>query len=254
LRIVRIKAEGKKKYAVVDAHRVYGYKSSPFIPSSFKPDGAEYKLAGLKLLPPCLPTKIVCLGLNYHSHIAEFKGEEPQNPILFLKPLTAIIGPGDNIVLPNSGRIDYEGELAVVMGKKAKDVSKKQALKYVLGYTCFNDVTDRIAQKIDGQWTRAKGFDTFASFGPWIDTGIDPSDLLLETYRNGELKQSQRTSEMIFSIPEVISFISGVMTLLPGDIIATGTPAGIGPMKPGDKVEVKIEKLGILVNYAESRK
>jgi 2-keto-4-pentenoate hydratase/2-oxohepta-3-ene-1,7-dioic acid hydratase in catechol pathway len=252
LRIVRIKADGKTKYGVVNGDRVSGYSGSPF--TSFKPDGTEYPLKNAKLLPPCSPTKIICLGLNYHAHIAEFKGTEPQNPIIFLKPLTAIIGPGDNIVRPNDGRIDYEGELGVVIGRKARDISQAEALNYVLGYTCFNDVTDRIAQKIDGQWTRAKGFDTFAPFGPWIDTEIDAGDLLVETYLNGERKQAQRTGELIFDIPTMLSFISGVMTLLPGDVIATGTPSGVGPMKAGDKVEVKIENLGTLVNYVVDKK
>ncbi len=252
MRIVRIRADGKTKYGVVNGDRIIGYSGSPF--TAFKPDGTKYSLEDVKLLPPCTPTKIVCLGLNYHAHIAEFKGTEPQNPIIFLKPLTAIIGPGDNIVRPNDGRIDYEGELGVVIGRKAKNISRKDALKYVLGYTCFNDVTDRIAQKSDGQWTRAKSFDTFAPFGPWIETELDAGDLLLETWLNGELKQAQRTSELIFDIPTVLSFISEIMTLLPGDIIATGTPSGVGPMKTGDKVEIKIEKLGTLVNYVADRK
>jgi 2-keto-4-pentenoate hydratase/2-oxohepta-3-ene-1,7-dioic acid hydratase in catechol pathway len=252
LRIVRIKADGKTKYGVVEGDSILGYRGSPF--GAFKPDGTEYLLKDAKLLPPCTPTKIICLGLNYHAHIAEFKGEEPQNPILFLKPLSAIIGPGDNIVRPNDGRIDFEGELAVVIKRKAKDIGKDKVMDYVLGYTCFNDVTDRIAQKVDGQWTRAKGFDTFASFGPWIDTDLEAGDLLLETYLNGERKQAQRTSELIFDIPTVLSFISGVMTLLPGDIIATGTPSGVGPMKAGDRVEIKIEKLGTLVNFVIDKK
>jgi len=258
LRIARIKTGKSTKYAAIRDNMAFGYRGSPFLyskfpNSSFKPDGTEYKLKDIRLLVPCTPTKIVCLGLNYHSHIAEFRGEEPANPILFLKPLTSLIGPGDNIILPNRGRIDYEGELAVIIGSRAKDVSKETARKYILGYSCFNDVTDRLVQKADGQWTRAKGYDTFAPVGPWIDTELDADNLLVETYVNGTRKQSQRTSELIFGIPEIISFISGIMTLLPGDIIATGTPAGVGPLKDGDKVEIKIEKLGTLTNYAVNK-
>jgi len=173
----------------------------------------------------------------------------PSTPLIFLKPSTAVIGPNDAIILPpGCKRIDYEGELAVVVGKKAKNVPKGEAAKYILGYTCFNDVSDREAQVTDGQWTRAKGYDTFAPLGPWIETDISPGGLKLETYVNGELRQSASTSELLFSVPELLSFISHVMTLLPGDVIATGTPEGVGPLKPGDIVEVKIEKIGTLKN------
>jgi 2-keto-4-pentenoate hydratase/2-oxohepta-3-ene-1,7-dioic acid hydratase in catechol pathway len=258
LRIARIKADRKTKYAIVKKNKIYGYHGSPFLygrfpNSSFNPDGTEYDSDRIRFMVPCTPTKIICLGFNYHSHIAEFKESEPKSPILFLKPLTSLIGPGDNIILPNKGRIDYEGELAVVMGKKAKDISKKDVKKHILGYTCFNDVTDRIAQKADGQWTRAKGYDTFAAVGPWIETEINADDVLVETYVNGDRRQSQRTSELIFDIPEIISYISGIMTLLPGDIIATGTPAGMGPLNSGDVVEIKIEKLGTLNNIAKNK-
>ena len=161
--------------------------------------------------------------------------------------------PGDSIILPKSSkRVDFECELAVVIGKTAKQVPETQARSYVLGYTCFNDVTERQMQKDDGQWTRAKSFDTFAPLGPWIETEVDPDDLKLETYLNGEVKQSARTSELIFGISRLISFISGVMTLLPGDVIATGTPAGIGPVQAGDIVEIKIEKIGTLRNRVEA--
>jgi len=173
----------------------------------------------------------------------------PSIPLIFLKPSTAVIGPNDAIILPlGSKRIDYEGELAVVVGKKAKDVPKGEAARYILGYTCFNDVSDREAQVADGQWTRAKGYDTFAPLGPWIETDISPSGLKLETYVNGELRQSASTSELLFSVPELLSFISHVMTLLPGDVIATGTPEGVGSLRPGDIVEIKIEKIGTLKN------
>jgi len=194
------------------------------------------------------------LGLNYRSHAEETKLPIPSVPLIFLKPSTAIIGPEDEIILPSSSRhVDYEGGLGVVIGKKAKDVPQNQAKDYVLGYTCFNDVTERHIQKEDGQWTRAKSFDTFAPMGPWIETEVSPDDLKLETYLNGELRQSVRTSDLIFGIAEMVSFISGVMTLLPGDVIASGTPVGIGRMNPGDVVEIRIEKIGNLRNSVVSQ-
>jgi len=188
--------------------------------------------------------------LNYRSHIEEMKLPMPSLPLIFLKPSTAVIGSEDKIVLPQGWqRIDYEGELGVVIGKKAKDVSEEKAREYVLGYTCVNDVSDRHAQAADGQWTRAKGYDTFAPIGPWIETEIKPDNLKLETFLNGELHQSASTSDLLFDIPKLINFISSVMTLLPGDVIATGTPSGVGPMKPGDVVEIKIDKIGTLKNF-----
>jgi len=201
------------------------------------------------LLAPCLPSKVVCLGLNYRNHAEEFKLDIPPVPLIFLKPSTSVIGPDDNIVLPRvATRVDYEGELGVIIGKEAKDVSENTFTEFVLGYTCFNDVTERHMQKVDGQWTRAKSFDTFGPLGPWIETDIEPDDLKLETYLNGELRQSIRTSNLIFKIPKLVSFISSVMTLLPGDVIATGTPSGVNRMKPGDIVEVTIENIGTLKN------
>jgi 2-keto-4-pentenoate hydratase/2-oxohepta-3-ene-1,7-dioic acid hydratase in catechol pathway len=179
----------------------------------------------------------------------------PSVPLIFLKPSTAVIGPDDKIVLPHGWeRIDFEGELGVVIGKKAKDVPEKEAKEYILGYTCFNDVSDRHAQAADGQWTRAKGYDTFAPIGPWIETEAEPDNLKLETYLNGELRQSASTSDLLFGISKLISFVSSIMTLLPGDVIATGTPSGVGPMKPGDVVEVRIEKIGTLKNFVVAQK
>jgi len=218
-------------------------------------DDNYYLLSAVKLLAPCQPSKIVAVGLNYHSHAAEVKLPVPTVPLIFLKPSTAVIGPDETIILPTSyGRVDYEGELGIVIGRKAKNVHRDKAENYVFGYTCVNDVSERHIQKADGQWTRAKGFDTFAPIGPWIETEIDPGDLKIETHLNGELRQSGRTTDLIFGIYELIEFISGAMTLLPGDIISTGTPSGIGRMNPGDAVEVAIEKIGTLRNYVSGPK
>lgn len=254
MNIVRFSAGGKAKYGVLEGNVVRGFRGNPYSTlegrrGSFKPDGSTYDLSEVKLLAPCLPSKVICLGLNYHSHARELKSPPPPVPLLFLKPSTAVIGPEAEIVMPGvSVRVDYEGELAVVIGREAKDVPENRAEEYVFGYTCLNDVTERHYQKEDGQWTRAKGFDTFAPIGPWITTGISANDLKLETYLNGEVRQSGRTSDLIFGVAEIISFISGIMTLLPGDVISTGTPSGIGPVKPGDVVEIVIEKIGTLRN------
>jgi len=250
MRIVRFSAGNKFKYGVIEGNSVIAAENDPFESNQeFRLSNWHAPLSEGILLAPSLPSKIVCLGVNYRTHAREMSSATPSAPLVFLKPPTAVIGPEDNIVLPrNWKRVDYEGELAVVIGKKARYVSEQEAGEYVLGYTCFNDVTERHLQKVDGQWTRAKGFDTFAPFGPWIETELKAHDLKLETFLNGELRQSSRTSELVFGIPTLISFISGVMTLLPGDVIATGTPAGIAGMQPGDVVEVRIEGIGTLRN------
>ncbi len=202
----------------------------------------------VELLAPCQPSKIVCVGLNYMSHATEFKMPIPDEPILFIKPPSAILSPGGEIIYPSSSKqVDYEGELAVVIGKCCKSVTADDALKYILGYTCFNDVTARDLQKKDGQWTRAKSFNTFAPFGPWI-AKIDPSKADIQTRVNGAIKQKSNTSDLIFSVPKLVEFISGIMTLMPGDLIATGTPSGVGPLQKGDVVEVEIEGIGSLRN------
>ena len=256
MKIVRFVTQGRIKYGVLEGdNTIQGLRGSPFAHfegsgSAFKLDGSAYKLDEVKLLAPCLPSKIVCLGLNYRRHAEETQMPLPTVPLIFLKPSTAVIGPDDKIILPrDSKRVDYEGELGVVIGRKAKDVPKDKAKEYILGYTCVNDVSERHIQQTDGQWTRAKGYDTFAPVGPWIETKVAPDNLKLETYLNGELRQSARTCELVFGVGELVSFISGVMTLLPGDIIATGTPSGIGRMSPGDVVEVRIEKISILRNF-----
>jgi 2-keto-4-pentenoate hydratase/2-oxohepta-3-ene-1,7-dioic acid hydratase in catechol pathway len=203
----------------------------------------------LPLLAPCQPTKIVAIGQNYAEHAAELGHEAPAEPILFLKPPSAVIGPEAAILYPAlSQRVDYEAELAVVIGKPAWRVPAEHALNHVLGYTCGNDVTARDLQQTDSQWTRAKGFDTFCPLGPWIVTELDVSQLRIQCRVNGHLRQDGNTGQMVHPVPRLIAYISQVMTLNPGDVILTGTPAGIGPVQPGDQIEVEIENIGTLVN------
>jgi 2-keto-4-pentenoate hydratase/2-oxohepta-3-ene-1,7-dioic acid hydratase in catechol pathway len=210
---------------------------------------ARHTRSAVRLLAPCIPGKIVAVGLNYRDHAAEIGLAVPVEPVLFLKPATAVIGPGDAIRCPPmSAQVDYEAELGVVIKDRVKDIGPDEAKEHILGYTCANDVTARDLQKRDGQWTRAKSFDTFCPVGPWIETGLDPGDLLIESFLNGERRQSSRTAQFVFPVPHLVSFISQIMTLLPGDLIITGTPAGIGPMRPGDEVEVRIEGIGSLRN------
>ncbi|MBC7098094.1 fumarylacetoacetate hydrolase family protein [Candidatus Bipolaricaulota bacterium] len=211
--------------------------------------GRRWPLSQVKLLAPVRPTKVVCLGRNYAAHARELDNDLPERPLLFFKPPSAVIGPGEAIVLPPSPRVDYEGELAVVIGRRCRNVRPDQASQVILGYTCLNDVTDREAQGWEGNWVRAKGFDTSCPIGPWIVTPDELSfPLTVETYVNGELRQRGSTDELLFPIPEVIAEISSVMTLEEGDVIATGTPAGVGPLHPGDTVEVRISGIGSLKN------
>jgi 2-keto-4-pentenoate hydratase/2-oxohepta-3-ene-1,7-dioic acid hydratase in catechol pathway len=210
----------------------------------------EVPVEFVRFLPPVEPTKIVAIGLNYIDHAEELNMPVPEEPIIFLKPSTAVIGHEDCIILPKqSQRVDYEGELAVVIGKNCKNVKREDAEDYIMGYTCFNDVTARDLQQKDGQWTRAKSFDTFAPLGPYI-ADVDPSKLRIETRVNGKVVQRSNTSNLIFDISALIEFISSIMTLRKGDIIATGTPAGVGMLRSGDVVEVEIEHIGILRNTA----
>jgi len=206
----------------------------------------------VKILSPVMPSKIVAIGLNYKAHAAEFNKELPESPMLILKPNTAVIAHGEYIELPPeevTHRVDYEGELGVVIARKCRNISKDEAKDYILGYTCFNDVTARDLQKKDVQYTRAKGFDTFAPIGPFIETDLaNPNDVMIETYHNGEKKQSTSTNDMVFDVFELVSFVSSVMTLNAGDVIATGTPSGVGKIRKGDEVEVRIEGVGSLVN------
>ena len=217
---------------------------------SFKETGKVYPLNDIKILPPSAPSKIICVGLNYSDHAEEMQKPLPPSPMLFMKPNTAVIAHKEEIVYPShmSERVDYEGELAVIIGREAHMVEEEDAGKYIFGYTCINDITARDLQKIDIQFTRGKGFDTFAPFGPFIETEISPDNLKIKTLLNNEVKQDSTTSNLIFKVNTLVSFISRVMTLLPGDVIATGTPAGIGPVDPGDTLEVQIEGIGSLLN------
>ncbi len=209
-------------------------------------------LAEFPLLPPVVPTKILCVGRNYPAHAAEHGSEVPPEPLLFFKPPSAVIGPGQPIYLPpQSAQVDYEAELAVVIGRRCRNVRPEEAWECVWGVTCANDVTARDLQRRDGQWTRAKGFDTFCPVGPWVVTGLseaDVADLAVICRVNGEIRQHGRTSEMVFSPAALIAYASAVMTLEPGDLFLTGTPAGVGPLHPGDVVEVEVERIGILRN------
>jgi 2-keto-4-pentenoate hydratase/2-oxohepta-3-ene-1,7-dioic acid hydratase in catechol pathway len=215
------------------------------------PTGERIELGdGVRLLAPVIPrSKVVAVGRNYAAHAAEFGNDVPTSPMLFLKPNTSVVGPDDPIVLPDwTIEVGYEAELAVVIGKVCKDVSPQNAMAYVLGYTCANDVSARDTQKTDGQWGRAKGFDTSCPLGPWIDTDLNPEDVGVVSRLNGETKQDGRTRDLVFDVPFLVSFVSEAMTLLPGDVILTGTPAGVGLMDAGDRVEVEIEGLGVLSN------
>ncbi|GAB4276037.1 MAG: fumarylacetoacetate hydrolase family protein [Coriobacteriia bacterium] len=246
MRIVRVFHDDDVRYGLADESTVTLITDEPF--AQWEPEG-ELPLSDARLMPPVTATKIVCVGLNYHDHAEELGMAVPDEPVLFLKPPTAINGPGGLIHVPDRVEtVDYEAELAVVIGRRTHKVGTAEAEKHVLGYMCANDVTARDLQVEGGQWTLAKCWDGFCPVGPWIQTDVDVSDVAVETYVNGELRQSGRTSDMIFAVPELVSYVSHVMTLLPGDIILTGTPAGVGPMRPGDVVEVRIEGIGSLVN------
>jgi 2-keto-4-pentenoate hydratase/2-oxohepta-3-ene-1,7-dioic acid hydratase in catechol pathway len=249
IRIYRIDYKGQPRHAVeqnsewrlVEGDIFSDYHTGDVIPSS-----------GHHLLAPVMPSKIVCVGLNYKDHAAEVNKPLPPEPLLFIKPSTSVIGPGETIVTPPGvGRVDHEAELAVVIGQRASRVSEKEAARYIFGLTCVNDVTARDLQVKGSGYTTSKGYDTFAPVGPCIVQGIDYSraeGLTVEGFVNGERRQHSSTRELIFSIPTLVAFISAIMTLLPGDIISTGTPSGIGPLHPGDRVTIKVEGVGELSN------
>jgi 2-keto-4-pentenoate hydratase/2-oxohepta-3-ene-1,7-dioic acid hydratase in catechol pathway len=247
MKIVRFKAAGKTRYGALEGTQIVEYAGTPF--STFKRGRKRYPLRQVVLLAPVIPSKIVAVGLNYRDHAEEMSLPLPAEPVFFLKPVSALCGPDDPIVYPpQSQRVDYEGELAVVIRKRAHNVPAERAREYILGYTCLNDVTARDIQARDRQPTRGKSFDTFCPVGPCIATDIDPNGAEIETRVNGERRQASNTKHCVFPVEDVVSRVSAFMTLLPGDIISTGTPAGVGPLQPGDRVEVRIDGIGSLKN------
>ncbi len=253
MRICRVSWNDDVHFGVIEGDAVALLTSHPFGP--FEPDGRVLPLSQVRLISPVLPSKIVAVGKNYLDHVREMGGEAPPaEPMIFLKPSTSVIGPGDAILLPwQSEQVEYEAELAVVIGRLCRDVPESLVDDVVLGYTCANDVTARDLQRTDGQWGRAKGFDSFCPLGPWIETSLDIDDAVVECRVNGDLRQSATGADMVRSPRELVSWISSVMTLLPGDVILTGTPAGVGPLAPGDEVSVTIGGVGTLTNTVVDR-
>lgn len=250
MKFVRYEKDGSINYGSLEGNIVRKIEGDIF--KDYRITEESNDINSVRLLSPCVPGKIVAVGINYRDHAVEMEHDLPEDPIIFIKPSTSVIGPEDKIICPEmSKRVDYEAELALVIGKTAKNVKPEDALDYVLGATCLNDVTARDLQKKDGQWTRAKSFDTFAPMGPYIVTGVDYNNLDIELVLNGEIKQKSNTSCFIAKAHQIVSYVSRIMTLDPGDVIATGTPSGVGPMKKGDVVEVRLEGVGVLKNYVE---
>ncbi|HEY0620418.1 MAG TPA: fumarylacetoacetate hydrolase family protein [Kribbella sp.] len=256
MRIARFSVDDEPKYGVVETDDPEGLVGTVAVLDSdplYRPvqfTGEQLQLADVRLLAPVIPrSKVVCVGRNYLAHAEELGNEVPKEPLIFLKPNTSVIGPRDGIVYPEqTNDLHFEGELAIVIGRICRDLPKERVQEVIFGYTIANDVTARDLQKSDGQWARAKGYDTFCPLGPWISTELDVSDVQVTTTLNGEEKQNGRTSQFIFDIPEVLAYITSFTTLLPGDVVLTGTPAGVGPMLPGDEVAISIEGLGTLTN------
>jgi 2-keto-4-pentenoate hydratase/2-oxohepta-3-ene-1,7-dioic acid hydratase in catechol pathway len=247
VRLVRFRHDAGIRTGVLEADAIRVLSGTFF--ENPVPTGEEVRVSEVRLLAPVIPSKVVAVGRNYVAHAEELGNEVPEEPLIFLKPSTSVIGPGDPIPLPpQSRRVDHEAELAVVIGRICRGVTEEDAPKFVLGYTCGNDVTARDLQERDDQWTRAKGFDGFCPLGPWVETELDPTDLEVTCRVNGEVRQAGRTSAMAFLPAALVSYVSQVMTLLPGDIILTGTPSGIGPVSAGDRVEVEVEGIGVLAN------
>ena len=262
MRIARFSHDGEVSFGIVEGpgndpadlvvRAVEGHPFAPLVPT-----GVVHPLAGVRLLSPVLPSKVVCIGKNYADHIAELGGslgDTPADPVVFLKPSTSVVGPGDPIQLPrNSSRVDHEAELAVVIGRLCREVPRERALDVVLGYTCANDVTARDHQKQDVQWTRGKSHDSFCPLGPWVETELDVRDVAVRCAVDGEMRQDGRTSHLLHDVPAVIAWVTAFMTLLPGDVILTGTPAGVGPLVPGNAVTVLVEGIGPLTNPVMAR-
>lgn len=254
MKIVRVDSRVDNiTYGAVEPEGIRLHLGSPFV--AWEPTETLVAWDQARLLAPVIPTKVIAVGRNYVDHANELNNPIPEEPLLFLKPPTSVIGPLQAIRIPKvSSNVHHEAELAVVVGKVARDVRIEDAGSYIMGYTAANDVTARDLQRSDGQWTRAKGFDTFCPLGPAIDTDLDPLEGLSVTCRvNGELRQSGSTADMVFGVSELLSYASSVMTLLPGDVILTGTPSGVGPITAGDKVEVEIEGIGVLMNTVVAR-
>ncbi|MBS3976930.1 MAG: fumarylacetoacetate hydrolase family protein [Syntrophomonadaceae bacterium] len=248
MEFIRFFASGQnEKYGILRDDKVYVVTGDIF--TRWEETGESLSFFNVNLLAPCKPSKIICIGLNYKDHAEEFNLILPEEPVVFLKPPSAVIGPGDEIIKPlQCKRLDYEAELAIVIGRKARNVDPSKAQAYIFGYACGNDVTARDRQPKDGQWTLAKSFDTFCPLGPKIVTDLDASKLAIKCYVNGHLRQNSNTAQMIFDPSFLVSYVSKVMTLFPGDIILTGTPSGVGKVEPGDRVAVEIEHLGRLEN------
>jgi 2-keto-4-pentenoate hydratase/2-oxohepta-3-ene-1,7-dioic acid hydratase in catechol pathway len=253
MKFLRYLADGEPRYGVLEGDTVYDASGDPF--SDLSKGSAVGDLDSLSLLTPVQPGKVVAIGLNYALHVTESdpNRQVPDEPVVFMKPTSALLPHGGVIEMPEGNRIDYEAELCVVIGRRAKRVSEAEALDYVLGYTCGNDVSHREYQRKDGQWVRAKGFDTFCPLGPVVETDLDPSAVKVQSRLNGEVRQDSNTKHLIFNVPFLISFVSNVMTLEPGDVIMTGTPEGVGPMQPGDTIEVEVEGIGVLRNTTRAR-
>jgi len=252
MKFARFEYQGNVLLGVVKGEVITVLDGSLF--EDYEETKTHYPLSDIRLLPPVIPTKIVCVGLNYRKHIQEIGSDVPERPSVFLKPLTSLIGHGDAIIYPrNAERVDYEGELAVVIKDKIKDIPENQALQYVLGCSCFNDVTERALVMKDHRFlTIAKSFDTFGALGPYVVTDLDPNKLTVKTYLNGNVMQHDSTDNCIFSVQHLLSYVSQCMTLFPGDVISTGTPKGVGSMNPGDVVEVEIEGIGRLRNTVKA--
>jgi len=252
VKLARFKYGTRIGYGILQDGVIEEISTTPFLP--YEVTGVTYDLDDVRLLAPCVPSKVIGIALNYRDHVEEMGKPIPDYPTFFFKPSTSVVGPGDRVVRPpGSKQLDYEGELAVVIGSVARSVSLGRYQEVVLGYTCGVDATARDLQALDSQWGRAKGFDSSAPIGPWIETELDPSDLALTTRLNDEVRQSSSTSKMVFNVSALITFVSAYITLLPGDVILTGTPSGIGPMEPGDQLTVEIEGIGALeVSVADS--
>jgi 2-keto-4-pentenoate hydratase/2-oxohepta-3-ene-1,7-dioic acid hydratase in catechol pathway len=248
MKIVRIKAGDDIAYGVADSEGVLVYNGSPFV--AWEPTETVVPWPSVNLLSPVLPTKVLCVGKNYEDHAAEFDGEVPEEPLVFMKPATSVVGPNQAVVHPRiSEEVHHEAELAVVMSRPARNIRAEDAGQYIFGYTAANDVTARDLQRKDGQWTRAKGFDTFCPLGPAIETELDPLERLAVICRvNGEVRQAGFTSDMVFGVAEVLEYITAFTTLLPGDVILTGTPSGVGRVEAGDVMEVEVDGIGTLTN------